>query len=157
MKFKTLSGIEYQIDESDAMLFVGVPIRLCSNGYLSTMSCHWDGDRYIHRVIMGAGDGEIVDHISGDKLDNRRINLRICNDLQNSFNARLRSNNKTGVRGVYWDKSRMKWSVQITAGAKTISLGRFVDFDEACQVRAEAERKLHGEFAALDGVLKEAI
>jgi len=153
MKFKTLAGVEYQMDLEDALHFVGVAITMRSNGYLGIQSHDWPGDAYVHREILKAGPKDIVDHINGVKLDLRRSNLRVCSQQQNSYNARLRKNNITGVRGVYWDNKRMKWSVQITANKKTHSLGRYDDFEVACNVRFDAERRLHGDHAAIDCVL----
>lgn len=153
MIFKTTSGVEYQMDVEDALRFVGVSITMRTNGYLGVLSLNWTGDTYIHREIMQAGPEDVVDHINGDKLDMRRCNLRICTYHENSCNARLRSDNKTGVRGVYWDKRKLKWSVQISAKRKRICLGYFIDFNEACEVRFAAERKYHGKHAAIDGVL----
>jgi len=154
MKFKTIAGVEYQMDIEDALRFVGISITMRSNGYLGIQSHDWHGDSYVHREIMNAGPDNIVDHINGDKLDLRRSNLRVCGDQENSYNSRIRTNNKTGVRGVYWDKKRLKWVVQVTAGKKTYNFGRFNDFEKACAVRADAERRLHGVYAAIDCVLK---
>lgn len=150
MIFKTLSGFEYQMDIEDALVFVGVPINMRTTGYLGIQAPDWTGDRYIHRVVIGAKEGEIVDHINGNKLDNRRSNLRICTPQENAYNSSIRKNNRTGVRGVYWDSNRKKWAVQITANKKTICVGRFEDFNEACAAREAAEHEHHGKYAAIN-------
>ena len=91
-------------------------------------------------------DGYHVDHINGDKSDNRRRNLRICTPSENSCNG-ARIDSKSGVRGVYWQEKRQRYQVQITKDGITYSLGRFIDLDEAISVRLAAEDKHHGDFA----------
>lgn len=99
----------------------------------------------MHRLILGARKGEQVDHINGDGLDNRRTNLRICNGSQNQHNRKLQINNKSGYKGVYFNKR--KWTARIVVNNKKIYLGRFTDPTEAARAYDEAAKKLHGEFA----------
>jgi len=82
-----------------------------------------------------------TDHISGDGTDNSWSNLRECTRSNNSRNRRLRSNNKSGTAGVYWDKSSEKWQSQITHNQKVITLGRFKDKQNAINERKSAEIK----------------
>lgn len=64
----------------------------------------------LHRFIAGAQPGEVVDHANGNRLDNRSGNLRKVTRQQNAENlTRLKSNNRSGYRGVSWDKSSGKW------------------------------------------------
>jgi hypothetical protein len=103
---------------------------------------------------MGANLHTVVDHINGDKLDNRKINLRLCTQQQNCMNSSLLSNNTSGVKGVYWCNKRMKWSAQITFKRKTISLGRHVEFESAVNARRLKELELFGEYSAINRVCK---
>lgn len=100
----------------------------------------------LHRFISNPQDGVVVDHINGDKLDNRIENLRICTQQQNIFNSKKKATNKSGVTGVCWDKRSGKWSSQIMVNYKKIHLGYFDDFNQAVKVRKEAEEKYFGEF-----------
>lgn len=76
----------------------------------------------MHRLIMGAKPGEIVDHINGNGLDNRRSNLRICTHRQNIINRRgANSNSKSGVRGVYWCKRAKRWAADVSFGKSRMS------------------------------------
>lgn len=85
--------------------------------------------RYLlHRVIMGAAVGQIVDHINHNRLDNRRENLRIVTDQINQLNrAGANKNGKSGLLGVSWDKRQKKWRAKILVNGKNVVLGYFND------------------------------
>jgi len=142
-----------KFDIEDALMFVGVGLIVTIHGYVRSWSRNEGKEVYVHRLITGAKKGEYVDHIDGDKLNNVKSNLRICTNQENSCNARLRSNNKSGVKGVYWSQSRMKWTVQITFNGKTENLGRYSTLKEATEVRHRREIELQGDFSALNGVM----
>lgn len=143
------------MDVDDALRFVGATLFVGSNGYLK-VSALKRKERYVHRLIMNADDDHVVDHINGEKLDNRRVNLRLCTRQENNCNSRVKGNNKTGVTGVRWDKARMQWAAQISYKNKMIPLGRFNTFDAAVEARKAAEIRYHGEFSASNGVLNVA-
>ena len=105
----------------------------------------------MHRMIMGLckGDKREVDHINGNKLDNRRQNLRICTRRENNFNMPLQSSNKSGYKGVHQHKRDGKWEAMISVGGKRYWLGRFNTAEEAYAKYCEAAPRLHGEFANL--------
>ena len=147
MKFKR-HGFVFQLDEADALRYVGVSLYVSTSGYLRVLGRDWSGDRYVHRDLMKPKRGMYVDHINGDKLDNRRANLRVCTPCESAMNVGIKSDNTSGVRGVYWNKERLKWQAQIRVKKSTISLGRFVNLEEAIKVRRAAEREYHGEFSA---------
>ena len=93
----------------------------------------------LHRLITGAKKGEYVDHINGDTLDNRLCNLRICSNADNIRNGRVRTNNKSGFSGVFYDKNDGKWLAKIKVMYKTINLGRYINKEDAIQARKKAE------------------
>jgi hypothetical protein len=112
------------------------------------------GRLYLHRVVMSLVIGrqlekiELVDHINGNTLDNRRCNLRICSNAENLRNrVQAPSNNKSGIIGVTFCKQTGKWSAEIVVNQKKIWLGRFKDKEEARAVRLSAEKQYFGEFA----------
>lgn len=110
--------------------------------------------RYLrmHRVIMSPGEDEVVDHINGDSLDNRRCNLRVCDIQQNSFNQRAQRGAVSSYKGVSFCGG--KWHSRITVYGNTLFLGQFDTEEEAAQAYNEAATKHHGEFARLNELPK---
>ena len=105
---------------------------------------------FLHREIMNAPRGLLVDHRNGDSLDNRRANLRLATHSQNMQNRRKRKNTTSRYTGVCFEKRRKKWTANITVNKKKIWIGRFDDEIEAAKAYDEAARKEHGEFARLN-------
>lgn len=103
--------------------------------------------RLIWKWMTGDDPSEFVDHIDGDKLNNRWVNLRGADNGQNKRNCPIYSNNMSGVKGVCWDASHKKWRAYISVGGVQLRLGRFKSIDEAALVVSEAREELHGEFA----------
>lgn len=101
----------------------------------------------MHRMIMDAKKGEVVDHINHNKIDNRKQNLRVCTYEDNSRNQSLRKNNKSGINGVHWHKNVKRWMAKIQHEGKPVSLGSFVKIEDAIVARKEAEIKYYGEFS----------
>jgi len=91
----------------------------------------------------GSIDGLEIDHINGIRSDNRIRNLRAVTKQENLKNKRKYENNRSGVTGVSWYKSKNKWIAKISCGNKSFSLGYHSDFFEAVCARKSAERK-HG-------------
>ncbi len=101
----------------------------------------------MQNLIKPPPDGMEVDHIDGDGLNNQDENLRFATRGQQMQNAGLRSNNKTGVKGVCWNKRNNRWRPYIMVNKKQIYLGSFVSFEGAAAARKRAEELYFGEFA----------
>lgn len=115
-----------------------------NNGYLYVRV---DGRLYlVHRVIWmyvhGYFPEHYIDHINRDKCDNRLENLREATNKCNMRNSKLRSDNKTGITGIFLLKDRGKWLANIRVDNKTKFLGEFIDFTEAVAHRLAAEECL---------------
>ncbi len=83
------------------------------------------GQMRMHRFIIGAKKGEEVDHINGNKLDNRRKNLRIVSHNVNLHNIKVRKDSKTKTKGVTWIKRLKKYRAYIQVNSKQYHLGYF--------------------------------
>lgn len=106
----------------------------------------------MHRVIMAPPKGLFIDHINHDKLDNRRSNLRICTRAQNGANQNIRKNNKSGYKGVYWDKRRNTWIAQTSHDGRVIRFKYSKDIKAAVKAYDEGMKQLFGEFAKPNGI-----
>lgn len=104
----------------------------------------------MHRLVMDAPANAVVDHINGDKLDNRRCNLRLATTAENIRNSARSVRNTSGFKGVSFDRSRGKWFASICANRKLKNLGRYATAEEAARVYDRAARELHGEFAKVN-------
>jgi len=103
--------------------------------------------KLMHRVILDAPKGQIVDHINGKCLDNRRSNLRIVTASQNSINKKISTKNTSGFKGVSFHKGDKKWRACIKVNGVSKFLGSFNDKLDAASAYAEAAKVLHGEYA----------
>lgn len=102
----------------------------------------------IHRTILGLGKSDksiFVDHINGNRLDNRRQNLRLCTAQQNAWNSGARKTSKTGKKGV--SKNGGGFMAQIRIKGRTKHLGTYRTVEEASQKYISADKEIHGEFA----------
>lgn len=109
--------------------------------------------RVIWLMVHKAWPEDQIDHINGDRADNRIKNLRAVTNRQNCKNQCARSDNSTGVTGVYWFKRDSRWVSSITSDGKTVHLGYFDSFEDAVNARKIAEAQLgfhanHGRAAA---------
>jgi hypothetical protein len=105
---------------------------------------------YMHREILGCNARENGDHFSHDTLDNRKQNLRKCNDQQNNFNHRKRKDNTSGFKGVHLRDG--KWRSRIFVNGQWRCLGYFHSKEAAAHAYNEAALRMHGEFAHLNAL-----
>ena len=104
----------------------------------------------VHRLVFLYHHGylpNIVDHIDGDRRNNHIENLRDCTGSQNQYNSAIPSNNKSGIKGVSWDKYASKWVVRIGVGGKHRHFGYYDDLELAELVAYEAREHHHKDFA----------
>jgi len=109
---------------------------------------------FLHRLIMDCPDGFCVDHINGNALDNRKQNLRICTQQQNSFNSNKQNIKTSSVyKGVTFDKARNKYQAQIKINYKHKIIGRYETEDQAAIAYNIAALENFGEYAKLNNVM----
>lgn len=109
--------------------------------YASFLGKHYK----LHRIIWLYMTGEwpdYVDHINGNKADNRWCNLRNVSHLMNMRNQKIRSNNTSGHSGVMWKKINKKWEVTIGNKNSKKYIGLFTNKEDAIAARKKAEEEL---------------
>jgi hypothetical protein len=105
----------------------------------------------LHRFLLNVTDRkQCVDHINGQKLDNRKANLRLCTQRQNCQNRQTRCNSSSFYKGVSWDRSNNKWRARIYISGNPKFLGNFTDNEEAARAYDKAAREYFGEFACVN-------
>lgn len=147
MRLEVKGGV-ILIDQDDLDRLAGRSIYVGSNGY-AYYSTWADGPLTIHGFVMGPTPrGKHIDHINGDKLDNRKSNLRVVTPQINQVNRKkLSKANKSGVRGVdrYSMTSKNPWRAQITVNHRNIYLGLYPTIEAATAARRAAEVEYFGE------------
>jgi HNH endonuclease/AP2 domain len=109
---------------------------------------------YMHRAILDAPKGLIVDHIDLNGLNNQRANLRLASRKENAHNRGNQRNSKTGLKGVSKAQKGVGWTARIRANEKYIYLGVFKTSELAAAAYDKAAKKLHGNFARTNEMAK---
>ena len=118
-------------------------------GYVQMML---DGTMYLgHRLawffVSGYWPKAVIDHVNGDRADNRIANLRETSIRLNVAHSKRRTNNTSGYKGVNMDRRRGKWVAKIMVNRKSLHLGYFDDPQRAHEAYMRAALKHFGEFA----------
>lgn len=118
------------------------------SGYLKTAV---DDRRYqVHRLVwlyvFGEWPKRFLDHINGNRADNRLCNLRSVDGYQNACNRGVQRDNTSGFKGVSWHKKSKKWRATISVRGKYIHLGVFPTKEAAANAYAKASEQHHGDF-----------
>jgi hypothetical protein len=145
-----VKGLKVLIDEEDYDLIKGYTWCKCGGGYVHAYipgSGHVGKNIRMHRLIMHVAKGRQVDHINGNRLDNRKTNLRVCNTSENLRNRGPKKTNPYRLKGVTYDKRRGTYFARICVGYKTKWLGSFDTPEKAYQAYVRAAPLYHGEFA----------
>lgn len=140
------------IDEDDLAIVGGFP-----------WFAHWNGRQlyavrntprpgrgwiYMHRAILGAAPGSLVDHADGDSLNNRRGNLRLADKRRNGWNrARLNRNNTSGFSGVVRASRSANWVAQAYDDGRRVHVGTFPTPEAAARAYDRFVLATRGEFA----------
>ncbi|HYH39897.1 MAG TPA: HNH endonuclease [Azospirillum sp.] len=151
-------GMVATIDAADAALVAPHKWHAVMRGGISYAATNMvvDGKKrpvLMHRFLLNAPTGTVVDHISGDGLDNRKSNLRICTAAENIRNQKARVGCTSRFKGVRYRADTGKWSAEIQYQGKQIHLGTFVEEVAAARQYDRASRLMFGSFAKTNAML----
>lgn len=105
----------------------------------------------MHREIIDVPENMVCDHINGDRLDNRKANLRPATVSQNVCNSPKRAMKaRSKYKGLEWDRVQNKWKARIQVNKRKIYLGSYASETDAAGAYDKAAKKHHGEFANLN-------
>lgn len=128
---------------------LGRPVgSISAKGYLQV--CINGSPHYVHRIVWalhGKESAPVLDHINGNKTDNRIENLRAATYSQNGMNRTLNSNSTSKIKGVYWYKNAQKWRGVVQLDGKQHHAGYFATKEEATVAVVAMRAQLHGDFA----------
>jgi len=141
-------AVTFIIDEDDIPFVSSYWWSLDRHGYAKNSHT---GIR-VHRIVMNAKDDDVIDHIDGNPLNNRKENLRICTQFDNQKNRGANKNNKSGYKGVCWNSEKKKWTTQLFSNGRRVYCKHFDDKETAARAYNEAALKHHGEFAKLNEI-----
>lgn len=153
IKLYDLSGAvkaETIVDASDYLLVKQYKWSLSNNGYVVTRKSR--GSIGLSSLVLGihATKQMVVDHINGDTFNNRKCNLRQCTTQQNFQNQKIKTNNSSGFKGVFWDKRLKRWRARIKVNYVGKHLGCFSKKEDAALAYNNAAIENFGEYARLN-------
>jgi hypothetical protein len=141
------------VDPQDYEKLAGLNWLLNEYSNLSRYAVKMEGNNIVrmHRIIMNAPAGTIVDHRDRNGLNNTRKNLRFATRTQNNCNVRRKTETKTSkYKGVSFVPKTQKWRAQIKYNGISKHLGYFENEEDAARAYDEAAKEYHGEFAVLN-------
>lgn len=146
ISFIIIGNSKIMIDTEDLNKVKDIRWRISSNGY--PIGDLKDKRVFLHRVVVDyVPSGMEVDHINHNLFDARKSNLRIVSRSQNNMNHGIKSNNTSGITGVWFSNQKQKWVAEIKVLGKKIHLGTFTNINDATEARAKAEKHYFGEYA----------
>jgi hypothetical protein len=159
LKIPLTQGKEAIIDEEDFELVNQYSWCLSGTGYAIRGIYYPETKKTssirMHRFILSAPKRMEVDHINGNRLDNRKENLRLCYNKENNRNKKKNRNNTSGFKGVTERKTvgGVRWLAQICNDNQAIFLGSFSSKLEAAEAHDKAAKELFGDFAKTNKML----
>lgn len=149
LSFNPETGIFTWLVANNGRVKVGmIAGSLSSTGYLYIMidRKNYKSHRLAWLYMTGEWPKKMIDHIDGEKSNNRIVNLRDCNQSQNMQNMRASKINASGYKGVSWHNATSKWRSRAKLKRKQYHLGLFEHAEDASQAYQNFAKQNHGEF-----------
>lgn len=139
--YKRMVPVEFIVDIEDAQVVLNSNWTVHESEINSYIRKSGTGDERIllHRLLTNCPDDMLVDHINGNGLDNRRSNLRVVDNKDNSRNTKINIRNTSGKSGVTYRNDTGMWRAKIGKDGKVIDLGSFSNKEDAISAREYAE------------------
>lgn len=158
MSYIIVSGFKVLMDKEDIDRFSSNWFTIKHKGNSKGMYARTvikGKSKYLHRMILNLTDPKIhVDHINGDTLDNRKINLRTCTNRENTKNKKAHKKKRATIhskyKGIHFIPEYKRWRAKICVDYKSISLGCYSSEEEAALAYDKAAREYFGEYARLN-------
>lgn len=152
LRLKMKDGKEILMDVEDRALLEGKRVKIDERGYVRLVTLVPYGFVRLARAVMHTPAGLHCDHINGNKLDNRKANLRNCTCAENAHNRRGKktSNNLHKGVGYYSRRGLKKWEAKIVVDGKRYFLGTFRTAEEAARAYDNKARELCGQYARVN-------
>lgn len=149
----TLSrGMKALVDDEDFDKINAFKWYVGSEGYPQRSIFSQKTVQRMHVLIMLTPKGMVTDHVNGIKTDNRKENLRVCTQAQNTRNSKVRKSNKSGYKGVVKQENQTNrpYSTYIRSGKIHILIGSYKTPEDAARAYDLEAIKMHGEFACVN-------
>lgn len=154
MEFTTSDGYQVIVDDEYFGWISSSVWRLSESGYVvrsaPTKPIRWD-DVALHRLLVPQANEMFVDHVNGNRLDNRKVNLRKADRWQNLANT-SKAWGTSDYRGVSWHKGEERWHARISHYGERLWLGSYATEVEAAKAYNDKAIELWGDFAGLNPV-----
>ena len=147
-----INGGDVMVDDEDYEAMCCWKWRRHMHGYAERSSSA-NRPRLMHRLLMGNPDGMQIDHRNGNRLDNRRANLRLASHSENLHNRGRSTNNTSGFKGVSWDVDREMWRATILVAGRWRQIGRFATKEDAARAYDAESVLMLGEFAVTNAAM----
>ena len=134
------------VDDEDHRLLGGFKWFRMSTGYVARTLKNPGRTILLHRAILWAPDGYNIDHANGDKLDNRRANIRVASPTQNSLNKGASSRSTSGLKGAYPVRGRNLWRSTFQYKGRVYHLGYYKTPEEAAKAHDDFANKKDARF-----------
>ena len=146
---KDIGTFTWKVFRSNLAKAGDVADNLMPDGYVSLCinDRQYRAHRIAYKMVYGHDPIGVMDHIDGNRANNKISNLRVATLNQNQWNSAVANHNTSGLKGVTWKKDTKKWAAQLQYNGKKIWLGVYDDKHDAHQAYMKAAAEYFGEFA----------